>query len=1465
MSNGLLLFLSHSGLDAEAARQLKRRVEATPAAVERGLRVWLDKDDLLVGRGWQEQLEEVIGRRATAFAVYVGSRGVVNWVEGEVRLGLSRAMISASGDGRFPFIPILAAGAEGAEALPGFVRQFQAVRDVENRPEEFQKLLSAILDDRGAGALKLESDPFFGLKAIDERRSHLFFGRETETQRLVDLLRSLSLIIVTGDSGSGKSSLVRAGLIPRWRGGAIAELKPIGGDAEDIWHVVEARPGSNPRRALGNSVFEAAKCLYPQEPEKWNAFGKWAAEGSDEEVRYGLQCGLDARRTRTLLVLDQFEELWTLTQPEQRGSFVDLLLGLVEPGSDAFAVVLTMRRDYYNLCSSFPEFYDRLEANNRGAVLMLGRMRDDDLRRVVTEPLRLAGVEESARGALAEAVLQDIGERPGDLALLQFALTEAWQYRKRYGEDLVRAYVSREVGRVEGALARAAERVFERVLLPQYSEAEIESVFIRLVRLGDTGGATRRSARRREFDDRRWNMLQLLANSEGNRLVLLVGLEYDERAEIAHEALVTQWPRFQRWLQAAASDKRTLDALLERVSTWVAADGEQARHDRLATGADREIFVKLQGARSAWLSSEEQSFVEASQARHKNEVQQQKDQQARELVAAKRLSEEQLARAKEQVERQRATRRVYWLAFVSIAAALIGAVSFIIWQAKTTTEIAQQRDTAVASSIWSLFDNHEERPNATGTLASYEVDALWQLSAAPEAVIHRFWLEISMDQSRVRRFLREPKRILRAAGFRGERLELAKRGLVERIARENDPYELRDLVRELSDLVQLPRPEETTRVADHLIAAFQQEKRPVELAALNLALEPLVTKVPADRLIGICNTALAKLLATTEPELLRALVRTIDSCSAPFRSDNSIRITEQLLRSYKEHRYTAHFMELNEALESVARWLSPEQQQHLTDTLVLVMQDMAAPLERLGACGRLLSKLRAKISVQQASLMATLLAERTAQVHDPQATYAFISALQPYIAATPLEKIAGIQESIINSLNRAESREHVNELAALLAQLFREMTTEQRAFVDALQLQPIHPPNIEPSSIEGLIFGRRQFGPEDFLAQVGSAADESNLRRVLERIDEISQPLTAPEVAAALGLILDTYLDRSRIIYNPDVAVRKLTKNVDSAVSKEALRAAVRAIKQTSEAEKLRFLARFISGLPIEINEDQKQEIRAHFLSQYSQQNGIPALRNFGEAIGALPFGLSRGQSEGLVQPLLSAYRQKLDINEARDLSILLEALGDKITTENAEQLEDAVLQALDHTFEPSKREALVDAVRVLGPLLSPSSSMKAVKILCRGVRSSDLLLLSSAMGKMSKSIEPKVGTKERRLMLELAKVYLGNSGISDVVEPWAQVFNQILNSMSEDEHAKQFVEVLKYPTAPDERGDGDGHSANSLVQGFVARFGRRDEEFSNLRDLLDWIRVRFPSVDLSSRPKRPLESDVDAACSSAT
>src|SRR5271156_4416301 len=121
------IFLSHSGADTEAARELKRRMLASPKAQAAGLKVWFDKDDLKVGTPWSAQIAAAIQDEATAFVVYVGSSGILNWVDAEVELAIPRA--TTSNPRPLLFIPVLAAGGGGSDALPPFAKRYQGVRD----------------------------------------------------------------------------------------------------------------------------------------------------------------------------------------------------------------------------------------------------------------------------------------------------------------------------------------------------------------------------------------------------------------------------------------------------------------------------------------------------------------------------------------------------------------------------------------------------------------------------------------------------------------------------------------------------------------------------------------------------------------------------------------------------------------------------------------------------------------------------------------------------------------------------------------------------------------------------------------------------------------------------------------------------------------------------------------------------------------------------------------------------------------------------------------------------------------------------------------------------------------------------------------------------------------------------------------------------------------------------------------
>jgi TIR domain len=205
-----ILFLSHSGADTEAARALKKRIEDSPAAKVAGLKVWFDKDDLHAGKGWQKQLAATIEKEADAFAVLLGARGVVNWVDAEVEVALSRATTSA-----FPFIPIIAKESEGSNALPAFARRYQGVLDPLNDSGELAKLIKAATGDWDRAVI-LTDEPFVGLRSMDESWANRFFGRQAEVRELVDKFKKHRLVAIVADSGAGRRGSFRRFAAAHW-------------------------------------------------------------------------------------------------------------------------------------------------------------------------------------------------------------------------------------------------------------------------------------------------------------------------------------------------------------------------------------------------------------------------------------------------------------------------------------------------------------------------------------------------------------------------------------------------------------------------------------------------------------------------------------------------------------------------------------------------------------------------------------------------------------------------------------------------------------------------------------------------------------------------------------------------------------------------------------------------------------------------------------------------------------------------------------------------------------------------------------------------------------------------------------------------------------------------------------------------------------------------------------------------
>ncbi|MEV1000943.1 AAA family ATPase [Nonomuraea sp. NPDC050202] len=395
--------------------------------------------------------------------------------------------------------------------------------------------------------------PYQGLAPFEAGEAELFFGRRRATR---DLLRRLgrrltgrgSILLVSGASGVGKSSLLRAGLIPAVTKGEL----PVAGVGQ--WRCLLTTPTAAPLRALA---------------EAWaRTFGGDAGTVA-ERLRHEPLRLLPEGDGRLLLVVDQFEELFTLvTDEHERQAFVAVLQALAGAPHGA-GVIIGVRADHWDRCAAYPQF---AEAIQDGQVIV-EPMTEADLRLAITGPAATAGLD--LEPGLVETILAELraglaaGDRPlpGALPLLSQALRNTWE-RRTNGTLTLHGY--EESGRVRDSVRRTADEVLGR-LPPEDRKAALR-IFRRLTLITAGGQVARRSARLAELHaaaashtaQRREQVGALLSAFADRRLLTL----HEDTVEISHDALLTAWPTLRQWLEPDLAAQGVYDRLLEAAALW---------------------------------------------------------------------------------------------------------------------------------------------------------------------------------------------------------------------------------------------------------------------------------------------------------------------------------------------------------------------------------------------------------------------------------------------------------------------------------------------------------------------------------------------------------------------------------------------------------------------------------------------------------------------------------------------------------------------------------------------------------------------------------------------------------------------------------------------------------------------------------------------------------------------------------
>ncbi len=395
--------------------------------------------------------------------------------------------------------------------------------------------------------------PFPGLRAFTPDDAPIFFGRGRETDGLVSRLDNptVRFLTVVGASGSGKSSLVAAGLIPRLLAGAIV--------GSQDWTWVRFTPGE-----VGDNPFIALALVFKDDLQQQGQQPRDVADRLEKnsvttltELRDLALAGKPAW-AELLLFLDQFEELFTLVAPRYVGPFVDWLRQVAQ--TERVRVVATLRADFYHRCVEQPALAELLRTGS----YPLAAPGPEALHEMITRPAERAGLTFEA--GLIDQILTDTGAEPGALALLAFALAELYKAKTAEGRLTWAAYEG--FNRVQGAIAKRAEDIFNT--LDADAQAALGDVFRELVEVDEGGVATRRRAARHQVTRSPASERFINRFAKADARLLVTSGKDEPTVEVAHEALLRGWPRLVEWIVSVRDDLHLRSQLQRDAVTWQA-------------------------------------------------------------------------------------------------------------------------------------------------------------------------------------------------------------------------------------------------------------------------------------------------------------------------------------------------------------------------------------------------------------------------------------------------------------------------------------------------------------------------------------------------------------------------------------------------------------------------------------------------------------------------------------------------------------------------------------------------------------------------------------------------------------------------------------------------------------------------------------------------------------------------------
>ncbi len=422
----------------------------------------------------------------------------------------------------------------------------------------------------------INRSPYKGLKRFNARDKDLFFGRERLTNKLIEAVNQSNLVLVLGASGSGKSSVVRAGVIPQ-----IESL------SETPYQCCLFTPNRDPFISFHRSLLDPEEDIFSELEVEF------VLEGESDTLTKTADL-LKSKHSQWLIFIDQFEELFTsCSNPETRRNFIQGIVHLAQDRDQSVKLILAMRSDFLEELSAYPQFAKIAEKN----IHLVADMQAEELRQAIEQPATQHGIVFEL--GLVNEIIQDVQGQAGSLPLLQYTLDLLWQDSDLSDRNrTLNIATYRRLGGVSGALQKHVNQIYQQ--LPPEQQLATKQILLRLV---DVVGleksevlrtAVSRRAYKSEFTEAQAETVNLLVNKS-----LLVSDDLNQEGqstvEIAHEALLTSWTELKDWISDARNTISLYNRLAEDANRWqrLRSENKEQTIEELWIGSKLEKAIEL--------------------------------------------------------------------------------------------------------------------------------------------------------------------------------------------------------------------------------------------------------------------------------------------------------------------------------------------------------------------------------------------------------------------------------------------------------------------------------------------------------------------------------------------------------------------------------------------------------------------------------------------------------------------------------------------------------------------------------------------------------------------------------------------------------------------------------------------------------------------------------------------------------